>query len=165
MPLSFALTHNDVRLRIVRIKDAKALEKLVLGNREWLRPWEATNPDGPTSFDIRAQIRGLLKQMDNQTGLPFVIEIDGELVGFAHLRRHSDTFTGGPAWFLDDLFTAPAARGHGVATALIAALRAHADANGGGTISWITADDNLTAQRVYDKVATRTRWVTYELDS
>ncbi|MFM2321001.1 MAG: hypothetical protein RL612_148, partial [Actinomycetota bacterium] len=81
MPLSFALTHNDVRLRIVRIKDAKALEKLVLGNREWLRPWEATNPEGPTSFDIRAQVRGLLKQMDNQTGLPFVIEVNGELVG------------------------------------------------------------------------------------
>ena len=81
MPLSFALTHNDVRLRIVRIKDAKSLERLILGNREWLRPWEATNPEGPTSFDVRAQVRGLLKQMDVQSGLPFVIEIDGEIVG------------------------------------------------------------------------------------
>ncbi len=93
----------------------------------------------------------------------WVAEIDEELVGFAHLRQHSDTFTGGPAWFLDDLFTTPAARGEGVATGLIAVLRAHADANGGGTISWITADDNVTAQSVYDKIATRTRWVTYEL--
>lgn len=93
----------------------------------------------------------------------WVAELDGRVVGFAHLRRHSDTFTGGPAWFLDDLFTAPEARGHGVATDLIAALRAHADANGGGTISWITADANATAQSVYDKIATRTRWVTYEL--
>ena len=81
MPLSFALTHGDVRLRIVRIKDAKPLEKLVLGNREWLRPWEATNPEGPTRFDIRGQIRGLLRQMDNQTGLPFVVEYAGEIVG------------------------------------------------------------------------------------
>ena len=80
------------------------------------------------------------------------------------MAKHSDTFTGGPAWFLDDLFTVPAARGHGVATALIAALRAHADANGGGTISWITADDNLTAQSVYNKIAKRAGWVTYELD-
>lgn len=81
MPLSFALTHDDVRLRIVRIKDAKQLEKLVLGNREWLRPWEATNPEGPTRFDIRGQIRGLLRQMDNQAGLPFVIEYAGDIVG------------------------------------------------------------------------------------
>lgn len=93
----------------------------------------------------------------------WVAEYDGALVGFAHLRSHSDTFTGGPAWFLDDLYTDPRVRGKGIATSLIRALRAHADANGGGTISWITADTNLTAQSVYDKLATRTRWVTYEM--
>jgi GNAT superfamily N-acetyltransferase len=93
----------------------------------------------------------------------WVAEIDGTVVGFGHLRHHSDTFTGGPAWYLDDLFTDPAARGHGVATAIIAALRAHADANGGGTISWITAADNTSAQSVYDKIAARQTWVTYEL--
>jgi ribosomal-protein-alanine N-acetyltransferase len=81
VPLSFALTHNDVRLRLVKVKDSKAMERLILGNREWLRPWEATNPEGPTSFDIRAQIRMLLKQMDNNTCLPFVIEVDGKIVG------------------------------------------------------------------------------------
>ena len=93
----------------------------------------------------------------------WVAEIDGAVVGIGHMRTHSDTFTGGPAWYLDDLFTAPAARGHGVATAIIAAIRAHADANGGGTISWITAGDNDTAQSVYDKIAARQTWVTYEL--
>ena len=44
-----------------------------------------------------------------------------------------------------------------------AVLREHADQNGGGTISWITADDNLTAQSVYNKLATRAKWVTYEM--
>mgnify|MGYP002142574001 FL=1 len=68
-------------MRLVRLKDSKAMERLILGNREWLRPWEATNPEGPTSFDIRAQIRMLLKQMDNNTCLPFVIEENGEIVG------------------------------------------------------------------------------------
>ncbi len=92
----------------------------------------------------------------------YVAEVDGDVVGFAIWRSHFDTFTGGPAWYLDDLFVDPAARGHGAATALITALRAHADANGGGGISWITADDNLTAQSVYNKIATRRDWVTYE---
>lgn len=81
MANSFALAHGSVHLRILRMKDAKQLEKLILGNREWLRPWEATNPYGPSSFDIKAQARGLLKQMDNDEGLPFVIEYDGIVVG------------------------------------------------------------------------------------
>jgi len=95
----------------------------------------------------------------------WVAELDGEVVGFGHMRTHWDTFTGGPAWFLDDLYTSTAARGHGAGTQIINALRTHADANGGGTISWITADDNVTAQSVYDKLATRQTWVTYEMGS
>ena len=68
-------------MRIVRMKDSKSMERLILSNREWLRPWEATNPEGPNSFDIRGQIRMLLKQMDNNSCLPFVIEQDGTIVG------------------------------------------------------------------------------------
>jgi hypothetical protein len=30
-------------------------------------------------------------------------------------------------------------------------------------IRWITADDNYRARAVYDRVATRTKWVTYDL--
>lgn len=95
----------------------------------------------------------------------WVAEIDGAVVGFGHMRTHWNTFTGGPAWFLDDLYTSSAARGHGAGTQIINALRAHADANGGGTISWITAENNITAQSVYDKLAARQTWVTYEMDS
>lgn len=87
------------------------------------------------------------------------------LVGFAHLRRTYDTFTAGPAWSLDDLYVAPEHRGAGVARGLIAACDATAHAAGGGTLRWITASDNLTAQRLYDTLATRTTWVTYEKES
>lgn len=81
MPNSLDLTHDEVRVRLVRMRDAKQLEHLILGNREWLRPWEATNPVGANSFDIRGQVRGLIRQKDSQQGLPFVIEIDGEVLG------------------------------------------------------------------------------------
>jgi ribosomal-protein-alanine N-acetyltransferase len=77
----FALSHGEVSLRVIRPRDAKAIEALVLSNREWLRPWEATNPHGPTSFDFKNQIRGLLRQMDDHEGLPFVILYRDELVG------------------------------------------------------------------------------------
>jgi len=87
---------------------------------------------------------------------------DDTILGFAHLAEQHDTFSAGPSWFLDDLFTTPAARGQGIATALIAALKEHALLNGGGTIRWITGADNTTAQRVYDTLATKTTWVMYE---
>lgn len=75
------LNHGDVNLRLVRVRDAKKLERLILGNREWLRPWEATNPQGPNTFDLKAQVRGLLKQLKEDQGFPFVIEYRGEVVG------------------------------------------------------------------------------------
>lgn len=101
----------------------------------------------------------------------FIAELDpstgsgrrGNVVGFAHYRSHPDTFSTGRDWYLDDLFTDPAARGAGVATALIERLKQLARATGPGTLRWITADDNVTAQRVYDRLATRTTWVTYEV--
>jgi [ribosomal protein S5]-alanine N-acetyltransferase len=79
--LSFALTHGDVKLRIAKMRDSKALEKLILGNRAWLRPWEATNPGAPNSFDVRSQLRGLIRQLDDQSGMPFVIEVEGVVQG------------------------------------------------------------------------------------
>lgn len=79
--MTFALTHGAVTVRLLRQRDAKTLERLILGNREWLRPWEATNPFGPNSFDIKAMVRGLIRQLDDQSGLPCLIEVDGEIVG------------------------------------------------------------------------------------
>ena len=81
MNQTFVLNHGDVNLRLVRVRDAKKIERLILGNREWLRPWEATNPHGPNTFDIKAQVRGLLKQLKENQGFPFVIEHRGEVVG------------------------------------------------------------------------------------
>ena len=88
----------------------------------------------------------------------------GDVVGFAHYRSHPDTFTGARDWFLDDLYVTEEARGLGAATSLIQHLTALARGGSpGGTLRWITADDNHRAQRVYDRLAKRTTWVTYEV--
>ena len=93
-----------------------------------------------------------------------VAEHDGVVQGIAHYRFHPDTFTGGWDWFLDDLFVHPDARGAGLATALIEAIADLAREKGEpGTLRWITAADNERAQRVYDRVATKATWVTYEM--
>jgi ribosomal protein S18 acetylase RimI-like enzyme len=95
----------------------------------------------------------------------FVAAQENTLVGFAHLRETPDTFEAASSWFLDDLYTRPEARGHGVARALIQALSEHAASHGGGTIRWITASDNTTAQGLYDHLANRTSWVMYEKEA
>jgi [ribosomal protein S5]-alanine N-acetyltransferase len=75
------LVFGDVKLRVAKMRDAKTLEKLILGNRSWLRPWEATNPEAPNSFDVKSQLRGLLRALDDQSGMPFVIEVQGQVQG------------------------------------------------------------------------------------
>lgn len=101
--------------------------------------------------------------MDAEAEVCAVVAVDdGRVFGFAHYRQLPDTFTAGHEWFLDDLYVHPEHRGSGAATALIEAVAERAASDGGGKLRWITAADNTTAQSVYDKIATRTTWVTYE---
>jgi len=73
--------HGAVSIRVIRQKDARVLQQELLANRAWLRPWEATSPDGPVSLDMRLGVRRLLQQYRDGAGVPFVMEWDGEVAG------------------------------------------------------------------------------------
>ena len=75
------LTDGAVKIRGVRVRDARKLERELLDNRRWLRKWEATSPNRAMNFDVRSSIRGLLSNAREGAGLPFVIEYNGELAG------------------------------------------------------------------------------------
>jgi ribosomal-protein-alanine N-acetyltransferase len=75
------LREGDIAVRPIRLRDARPLERELLDNRSWLRKWEATNPVGPMSFDVRSSIRGLQSNARAGFGLPFIIEQDGQLAG------------------------------------------------------------------------------------
>jgi ribosomal-protein-alanine N-acetyltransferase len=82
MPLFIpTLADGPVSLRPIRLRDSRALERELMGNRGWLRQWEATNPHGPMNFDTRASIRSLLANARGGHGLPFVMEYEGQLAG------------------------------------------------------------------------------------
>ncbi|MEV4775503.1 GNAT family N-acetyltransferase [Microbacterium sp. LTA6] len=81
MDLAVGMRHGPVELRLVRTRDARALQHELLSNRSWLQPWEATIPYGSVSFDMRLSIRRLLQQYRDGAGYPFVMEYEGEIAG------------------------------------------------------------------------------------
>jgi GNAT superfamily N-acetyltransferase len=89
---------------------------------------------------------------------------DGRAVGLAHVRECPSPLRGSMNGYLDDLFVKPAARGTGAFEALLGAVRELAVAEGWGNVRWITAGDNMRAQAAYDRISTRTEWLTYQLD-
>jgi len=111
---------------------------------------------------MRARVWSWIGDPDHEVqGL--VAEVDGVLVGLAHFRPFARPLSASVGGFLDDLFVDPEARGTGAAKALIAAVEAEGRARGWSVIRWITAENNYRARGVYDQVATRTPWVTYDI--
>jgi GNAT superfamily N-acetyltransferase len=86
---------------------------------------------------------------------------DGKLLGIVHYLFHAVTWAAGPRCYLEDLFTAPEARGRGVGKALIEAVYAAADARGADQVYWLTQSGNATARRLYDQVASATSFIKY----
>ena len=87
----------------------------------------------------------------------------GEPEGLAHLREWVRPLRGVVCGYLDDLYVDPLVRGTGAVEALYAEMTRIARERGWSVIRWTTADDNYRARRVYDKVATRTTWITYDM--
>ena len=85
------------------------------------------------------------------------------LLGVAHVREFLRPAAGVVAGFLDDLYVVPAERGTGAADALFSAIAAHALSRGWERVRWITSESNYRARAAYDKRATRTPWVTYDM--
>ncbi|WP_456285758.1 GNAT family N-acetyltransferase [Microbacterium sp. JZ70] len=84
-------------------------------------------------------------------------------VALANLRWFARPSTATTGLYLDDLFTAPDARGAGAAGMLLKHAAQLAAAGGASVVRWITAADNEVARSVYDAHAVATPWVTYDM--
>ena len=91
-----------------------------------------------------------------------VAELDGRLVGLAHYLFHPSTWSGSAYCYLEDLFTAPEARGQGVGRALIEAVARAAEAAGASRLYWHTQEFNAEGRALYDTLARRTSFIVYE---
>lgn len=88
-------------------------------------------------------------------------DADGKMLGMAQTVIHEHTWTVAPRCYLNDLFTAPEARGQGVARGLIEAVYAFARQRGCATVHWLTHRDNLTAQSLYNRLADNEGFIQY----
>lgn len=92
-----------------------------------------------------------------------VAEAGGTLIGLAHYRAMPSPLRGIEVGFLDDLFVDPSARGARVGEQLLAAIKDIGVKQGWPVIRWITRDDNYRARTLYDRVAVKSDWNTYEM--
>lgn len=90
-----------------------------------------------------------------------VAERDGQLLGLTHYLFHQSTIHIAPDCYLRDLYTNEAARGQGIGRALIEAVYEQAKIAGSPRVYWQTHESNLTAMKLYDKVAERSGFAVY----
>jgi len=91
------------------------------------------------------------------------IDADSRLIGLAHYRAMPSPLRGTEVGFLDDLFVDPASRGSGAAELLLRRVDDIAQTNGWPVVRWITRDNNYRARGLYDRLALRSDWITYEM--
>jgi GNAT superfamily N-acetyltransferase len=84
-------------------------------------------------------------------GTVFIARADGRAVGFATLDWKWSSLKAGRIGYLEDLFVDPEARGGGIADALIEACAERCRELGMRALEWLTAPDNLRAQKVYNR--------------
>jgi GNAT superfamily N-acetyltransferase len=89
---------------------------------------------------------------------------DGRLVGITHYLFHRSGWSIHDSCYLQDLFVAPDARGHGIGRALIAAVVEKAREAGSERLYWHTHETNRTARGLYDKVAVLSGFIQYRVN-
>ena len=91
-----------------------------------------------------------------------VAERSGQLLGLVHYLFHRSSTSRTSNCYLQDLFTAEAARGKGVGRALIQEVYRRAERAGSGKVYWQTHETNANAMKLYDQVAEKSGFIVYQ---
>jgi GNAT superfamily N-acetyltransferase len=136
------------------------LDELLPLMRAYCDFYEVAPPDSA----LLALSRALIADPECE-GVQFLArDPEGQAVGFATLYWCWSTTGACRIGVMNDLFVAEAARGRGLAEALIEACRSECATRGAGGVSWQTAPDNFRAQTVYERIGgQRAQWIDYWL--
>lgn len=122
------------------------------------REFYALEPDSV----VVSRVWSWIEDAAHETHALLAVDENGVIGGLAHFRRFARPSSGTTGLWLDDLFTRPDLRGAGIARVLLDAVSGVAEREGLSVVRWITNENNATARRLYDTVASATKWVTYD---
>lgn len=148
------LVQGPVALRPIRQADRRAWRAVRARNVAWLRPWDATSPDGslagPPSFG--SMVRTLNAEGRAGRSMPFVLTYEGRLVG--------QVTVGGVSWgslrsayigyWIDQ-----AVAGRGLMPTAVAMAADHCFAFGLHRVEINVRPENLASLRVVEKLGFR----------
>lgn len=147
------LARRGVVVRPLRRSDEKEWLALRAANRDWLKPWEATVPGGPTrSLSFPAYVRSEKTMRRAKAGFPMVIEHRGRLVGRVAVNRVEwGAERGGSLGY----WVAKEQAGQGIAPLAVALLTEYVFAQGLHRIEIAIRPENEASLRVVEKLGFR----------
>lgn len=117
----------------------------------------------PNEAELKKLIQHMLDHPDS--GLQFVAEMEGEIVGFATLYYTFSTLQVKRAAILNDLFVSGETRGQSAGERLFEQCLEHIRKSDFAYMTWETAKDNYIAQGLYNKMGGRqSDWLVYEIE-
>ncbi|QIK84246.1 GNAT family N-acetyltransferase [Sanguibacter sp. HDW7] len=144
---------GTVTVRPLRRRDARAWSVARARNAAWLEPWEATSPSGVPSASFGSYVAAARAQARAGTHLPFVVELDGRLVGqvtVASIVRGS-ACTASIGYWVDE-----AVAGRGIVPTAVALVVDHCFADVGlHRIEIAIRPENGPSLRVVEKLGLR----------
>jgi len=141
----------DVSVNALQASDYAAWQRLGAGyNRFYER-----------EFPLATYERTWQRLMQGDGIHGFAARVDGQLQGITHYLFQPSIWTD-DVCYLQDLFVDEAARGHGLAQALIEQVAQVARARGAPRLYWLTHTTNARARRLYDRVAQHHGFIRYD---
>jgi GNAT superfamily N-acetyltransferase len=140
------MTDTSLLIRLAEDDDEFILAQVPRFVDFTLPPWRRRNEC------IEGIREDLLRHLDDQpaNSYLFVAEADGERVGFIHLQRTADFFTGRSNCHISDLAVAPKHEGNGVGKALLAHAEAWAREHHCQLVTLAVFPGNERARALYE---------------
>jgi GNAT superfamily N-acetyltransferase len=142
------------------VRDATAADRAA-----WSRMWAGFCAHYDTTLpeaDVHELWRRILDPQHPVSALVATTRDGRGVLGFAHYVLRPHTFSSRMVCYLEDLWVDPAGRGAGIGRQLVDSLIQRGRERGWRRVYWHTETDN-EARRLYDRVATLTEYVRYDV--